>query len=62
MKRGWLLSLCLAGLAGLAPATFAQNDHVQAGAGLHLGLGDEIYFASGTHHNLRVAFGPYIRF
>ncbi len=30
--------------------------------GLRLDAGDEIYFASGTHHNLRVAFGPYIRF
>ncbi len=30
--------------------------------GLRLDVGDEIYFASGTHHNLRVAFGPYIRF
>ena len=30
--------------------------------GLRLDVGDEIYFSSGTHHNLRVAFGPYIRF
>ena len=30
--------------------------------GLRLDAGDEIYFASGTHHNLRLAFGPYIRF
>ena len=30
--------------------------------GLRLDLGDEIYFASGAHHNLRVSFGPYIRF
>jgi|SRR5215475_4080395 len=30
--------------------------------GLRLDVGDEIYFASGAHHNLRVAFGPYIRF
>ena len=30
--------------------------------GLRLDLGDEIYFAGGAHHNLRVAFGPYIRF
>lgn len=30
--------------------------------GLRLDLGDEIYFNNGTHHNLRVAFGPYIRF
>ncbi|GAC1639832.1 MAG: hypothetical protein NVS9B14_21160 [Candidatus Acidiferrum sp.] len=30
--------------------------------GLRLDAGDEIYFASGAHHNLRVAFGPYIRF
>jgi hypothetical protein len=30
--------------------------------GLRLEAGDEIYFAGGTHHNARVAFGPYIRF
>ena len=30
--------------------------------GLRLEAGDEMYFASGTHHNLRMAFGPYIRF
>jgi len=30
--------------------------------GVRLDVGDEIYFASGAHNNLRVAFGPYIRF
>jgi hypothetical protein len=30
--------------------------------GLRLDVGDEIYFNDGTHHNLRAAFGPYIRF
>jgi hypothetical protein len=30
--------------------------------GLRLDVGDEMYFNRGTHHNLRVAFGPYIRF
>ncbi|HEY2547472.1 MAG TPA: hypothetical protein VGI46_15490 [Candidatus Acidoferrum sp.] len=30
--------------------------------GLRLDVGDEMYFNSGTHSNLRVAFGPYIRF
>ena len=30
--------------------------------GLRLEAGDEIYFAGGTHHNARVAFGPFIRF
>jgi hypothetical protein len=30
--------------------------------GLRLDVGDEIYFNSGAHHNLSVAFGPYIRF
>lgn len=30
--------------------------------GLRLEAGDEMYFASGTHHNPRVAVGPYIRF
>jgi hypothetical protein len=30
--------------------------------GLRLDVGDEIYFNSGAHNNLRVAFGPYIRF
>jgi hypothetical protein len=30
--------------------------------GLRLDVGDDIYFNRGTHHNLRVAFGPFIRF
>jgi hypothetical protein len=30
--------------------------------GLRLDIGDEIYFNHGTHNNLRVAFGPFIRF
>jgi hypothetical protein len=30
--------------------------------GLRLDVGDEIYFNHGTHHNLRVAFGPTFRF
>jgi hypothetical protein len=30
--------------------------------GLRLEAGDEIYFASGTHHNARVSFGPFLRF
>lgn len=30
--------------------------------GLRLEGGDEIYFAGATHHNLRVSFGPFIRF
>jgi len=30
--------------------------------GVRLDIGDEIYFRSGTHHNVRVAFGPHIRF
>ena len=30
--------------------------------GLRLEAGDEMYFNHGTHHNLRMAFGPYIRF
>jgi hypothetical protein len=30
--------------------------------GLRLDAGDEIYFQNGAHHNLRIAFGPYIRF
>ena len=30
--------------------------------GLRLEAGDEMYFANGTHHNLRMAFGPFIRF
>ena len=30
--------------------------------GLRLEAGDEIIFAGGVHHNLRVAFGPFIRF
>ena len=30
--------------------------------GLRLDLGDEMYFNNGTHDNLRVTFGPIIRF
>jgi hypothetical protein len=30
--------------------------------GLRFDVGDDIYFNSGTHHNLRIAFGPIIRF
>ncbi len=30
--------------------------------GLRLDMGDEMYFNSGTHHNLRVAFGPFLTF
>jgi len=30
--------------------------------GLRFDVGDEMYFASGTHHNLRLTFGPTIRF
>jgi len=30
--------------------------------GLRLEAGDEIYFAGATHHNVRVAFGPFLRF
>jgi hypothetical protein len=30
--------------------------------GLRIEAGDEIYFAGGAHHNVRVAFGPFIRF
>jgi hypothetical protein len=30
--------------------------------GLRLDVGDEIYFNHGAHHNLRVSFGPIIRF
>ncbi|HXN50315.1 MAG TPA: hypothetical protein VN943_00155 [Candidatus Acidoferrum sp.] len=30
--------------------------------GVRLDIGDEIYFNHGTHNNLRITFGPYIRF
>jgi hypothetical protein len=30
--------------------------------GLRLEAGDEMYFAGTTHHNARVAFGPFLRF
>jgi hypothetical protein len=30
--------------------------------GIRLDIGDEIYFNDGTHHNLSVGLGPYIRF
>jgi hypothetical protein len=30
--------------------------------GVRLDVGDEVYFNHGTHNNLRIALGPYIRF
>lgn len=30
--------------------------------GLRLDVGDEMYFNHGTHHNLKVMFGPFVRF
>jgi hypothetical protein len=30
--------------------------------GLRLDVGDEMYFNHGTHHNLKVMFGPFLRF
>ena len=30
--------------------------------GLRLEAGDEIYFAGAAHHNVRVSFGPFLRF
>jgi len=30
--------------------------------GIRFDIGDELYFNSGAHNNLRIAFGPYIRF
>jgi hypothetical protein len=30
--------------------------------GLRFDVGDEMYFNNGTHHNLRITFGPSIRF
>jgi hypothetical protein len=30
--------------------------------GVRLDIGDEVYFNHGTHNNLRIALGPYIRF
>ena len=30
--------------------------------GVRFDIGDEMYFNNGAHHNLRMAFGPYIRF
>ncbi len=30
--------------------------------GLRLDVGDEMYFNNGTHHNLKVMFGPFLRF
>ncbi len=30
--------------------------------GIRIDVGDEIYFQSGAHNNLRVTFGPQIRF
>jgi hypothetical protein len=56
MKRVLLLLSPAFGFA--APATFAQSDdHIQAGL-----YADYFRLPGGAHHNLRVAFGPYIRF
>jgi hypothetical protein len=30
--------------------------------GLRLDVGDEMYFNHGAHHNLKVMFGPFLRF
>ena len=30
--------------------------------GVRLDIGDEIYWSNGTHNNLRISLGPYIRF
>jgi hypothetical protein len=30
--------------------------------GLRMDVGDEMYFNNGPHHNLKVMFGPYVRF
>jgi hypothetical protein len=30
--------------------------------GLRLDVGDEVYFNHGSHNNLKLEFGPYIRF
>jgi len=30
--------------------------------GLRLEAGDEIYFNQGAHNNLRITFGPFLRF
>ena len=30
--------------------------------GMRFDIGDELYFNNGSHNNLRIAFGPYIRF
>jgi hypothetical protein len=30
--------------------------------GIRMDVGDEIYFNNGAHHNLKVMFGPYVRF
>jgi hypothetical protein len=30
--------------------------------GVRLDVGDEMYFNHGTHHNLKVMFGPFVRF
>ena len=49
----------LAGL-GLYPAVGVEG-HLGP-IGIRLEAGDEIYYAGGTHHNPRAAFGPFIRF
>jgi hypothetical protein len=52
-------------MASFTAGRFAPLASAQGGVqehGLRLDIGDEIYFNHGTHNNLRVAFGPVIRF
>jgi hypothetical protein len=48
-------------VSGVAYPAVGVEGHLGP-VGLRLEAGDEMYFAGSTHHNARVAFGPFLRF
>ena len=48
--------------AALMPGGGIEGEIGPIGLRLDVGVGDEMYFNNGTHHNLTVMFGPFIRF
>ena len=48
-------------VSGVAYPAVGVEGHLGP-VGLRLEAGDEMYFAGKTHHNARVAFGPFLRF
>ena len=48
-------------VSGVAYPALGVEGHLGP-IGLRLEAGDEMYFAGGTHHNPRIAVGPFLRF